>query len=48
MTSRSTPPENFAAAIACIEDDAAHGRRDVMFATLRELTGLSSADEERP
>ena len=46
VTSRSTPPENLAEAIACIEDDAAHGRRPAMFATLRELTGLSAADGE--
>jgi FlaA1/EpsC-like NDP-sugar epimerase len=48
VTSRSLPPANLAAAIASIEDDAAHGRRDVMFATLRELTGLSSPDEAAP
>src|SRR5262249_13599555 len=48
VTSRSTPPENLAEAIARIEDDAAHGRRPEMFAALRELTGLSAADEETP
>src|SRR5206468_3379025 len=47
-TSRSTPPGNLAEAIACIEDDAAHGRRPAMFAALRELAGLSAADEETP
>ena len=48
VTSRSTPPGNLAEAIACIEDDAVHGRRPAMFAALRELAGLSAADEETP
>jgi FlaA1/EpsC-like NDP-sugar epimerase len=46
VTSRSAPRENLADAIAQIERDAADGRREAMFAVLRELTGLSSAGEE--
>jgi len=44
VTSRGMRPANLAAAIARIEDQAANGRREGMLATLRELTGLASAD----
>jgi FlaA1/EpsC-like NDP-sugar epimerase len=44
VTSRGSPPANLVEAIARIEDHATHGRRDLMLATLGELTGLSSAD----
>ncbi|MGE5244010.1 MAG: polysaccharide biosynthesis protein [Betaproteobacteria bacterium] len=46
VTSRSTPRENLAGVIAQIESDGAHGRREAVFAALRELVGLSSAGEQ--
>jgi FlaA1/EpsC-like NDP-sugar epimerase len=46
VTSRSSPPDDFAPTIAQIESDAAHGRRDAMIAALRELTGLSAPGDE--
>jgi predicted RNA-binding Zn-ribbon protein involved in translation (DUF1610 family) len=48
VTSRTTPPDDLMAAVARIEEHAACGRRDEMFADLRELTGLTSASEEEP
>jgi len=48
VTSRGSPPANLADAIDRIEDYAAHGRRDVVLAALRELTGHSPADEATP
>src|SRR5262249_38949361 len=46
VTSRAAPRSDLAAAIAQVESDAAHGRRDAMFAALRELAGLSAAADE--
>jgi FlaA1/EpsC-like NDP-sugar epimerase len=43
VTSRNGPRDDFAAAIAQIETDAAHGRKDEIYAALRELTGLTVA-----
>jgi FlaA1/EpsC-like NDP-sugar epimerase len=48
VTSRTPPPRDLTAAVARIEEHAAHGRRDDMFADLRELTGLTSSGEEEP
>jgi len=45
VTRRGGPREDFAAAIAGIEADAANGRQDAMFAALRELAGLSRAGD---
>jgi FlaA1/EpsC-like NDP-sugar epimerase len=41
VTSRLAPREDLFAAIARIEADAAHGRREAMLAGLREVAGLS-------
>ena len=46
VTSRVPPRSDLADAIAQVEHDAAHGRRDEMFAALRELAGLSAAVDE--
>jgi len=43
VTSRTGPCSDFASAIAQIETDAAHGRRDAIYAAMRELTGLTVA-----
>lgn len=48
VTSRSEPRGDLAEAIAQIESDAAHGRREAMFAALRDLAGLSSAVNAMP
>jgi FlaA1/EpsC-like NDP-sugar epimerase/predicted RNA-binding Zn-ribbon protein involved in translation (DUF1610 family) len=48
VTSRTPPRENLGATIAQIEADAADGRQDAMFASLRELTGLASLADDTP
>jgi len=48
VTSRRTPCDDLAAAIARLEDDATSGRRDAVFEALRGLTGLTNAGDDTP
>jgi predicted RNA-binding Zn-ribbon protein involved in translation (DUF1610 family) len=48
VTSRSASREDLAAVIAQVEENAAQGRREAVYETLRELTGLSSVVEDAP